>query len=506
MPLPAGCRAIGFKYVFRIKLQPDGSIALHKARLTAKGCAQRAGRDYNETFAPVLGYHALRAVLAIVAAEDYELHQMDVETAFLNANVEEDVYMEVPEGVDAPAGTVCKLIKALYGIRQAPNAWHADIAYTLVYIMGYTPSKHDPCLFVKLSKTKRKILWPLFVDDCFPSCHTADLSEMNADKALLMSIYKIKDGGEATCLLGMRIRRDRKARTIHLDQQAYTERLLKDYGLTAAKPVSTPMITDEATGKEEEEVETTATERDSFATIVGRLSYPAGCTRPDISFAVNSLARGLVNPTSAHRKAAVRVLRYLAGTPTLGITFGGSLSARPLVAWSDANWAGKDEENNGRSTSGWIVQLGTGPIGWASKKQGIVALSSAESEYVASTLALQEVIWVRGLLADCGAIAGGPTTLHCDNTAAITLATQSKLSQRTKHINVRYHFIRDAVADGTVRLRWVSTLDQIADILTKPLGPHIFLRLRGALMGSQQHQLSERTLNNVAASYASAEC
>lgn len=489
--LPPGCKAIGYKYVFRIKLQPDGTIERFKCRLTAQGFLQVFGFDYTETYAPVLCYHTLRLILALVAAEDYELHQMDVETAFLNATVEEDIYMRVPEGVDAPPGTVCKLKKALYGIKQAPHAWHAEIAHTLIVVLGYISSKLDPCLFTRPTMTGRQILFPLFVDDCFPACHTEDLAEMQADKTRLMAIYKIKDGGDATLLLGMRIRRDRTARTIHLDQQVYIERLLADYGATSAKPANTPQSAD--LENEPTEVESTDAERSSFATIVGSLQYAALSSRPDISYAVNSLARGLAAPTQAHRNAAWRVLRYLAGTPTLGITFGGSLSHRPLLAWSDANWAGRGGDNDGRSTSGWLVQIGTGPIAWSSKKQGMVALSSTESEYVAATLVLQQLIWIRGLLGDCGFIRPGeqarPTTLHCDNTAAIALtANQAKVSQRTKHINVRYHFIRECVANKVVQLKWVSTHDQIADILTKPLGPHIFLRLRGPLMGGEMHQ------------------
>ena len=507
--LPTGRKAIGYKYVFRVKLNPDGSVERYKCRLTAQGFAQRAGIDFSETYAPVLNYHTLRLILAIVAAEDYELHQMDVETAFLNAKVEEDLYMRVPEGVEAPPNTVCKLNKALYGIKQAPHAWHADIANTLTLKLGYASSPLDPCLFIKTSASGRKILFPLFVDDCFPACHTQDLAEMQQDKARLMEIYKIKDSGDATLLLGMRIQRDRAARTIHLDQQVYIERLLADYGATNVKPANTPQSTElefEANSSEDNESQSNSTEanassqgdRSSFATIVGSLQYAAQSTRPDISFAVNTLARGLVSPTQAHRDGAWRVLRYLAGTSSLGITFGGSLTNRPLLAWSDANWAGRNGENDGRSTSGWLVQIGTGPIAWSSKKQGMVTLSSTESEYVAATLAAQQLVWTRSLLEACGfssihPISNRPipTTLYCDNTAAITLAgNHSKVSQRTKHINVRYHFIRMCVADGTVQLKWVSTNEQIADILTKPLGPNIFHRLRPALMGTVEHKVN----------------
>ncbi|MDR3401435.1 MAG: reverse transcriptase domain-containing protein [Chthoniobacter sp.] len=500
--LPPGAKAIGSKYVFKIKLAADGTIERYKVRLTAQGFSQVEGRDYTETYAPVLSYHTLRALLAFVAAEDYELHQMDVETAYLNAYVTDAViYMRVPEGVEAPPGCVLRLRKALYGTKQAGAAWHAEIRGTLLRTLGYTSSEHDACLFTRLSRTGRKLLFPLFVDDCFPACATADLAELRADEEKLCSIYKIKHSGDATLLLGMRVTRDRAARTIRLDQQVYTERLLADYGATNARPASTPELAtntrhtnaggdraqQEAQEKEEETLPANIANEVSYSALVGSLQYAALATRPDIAHAVNSLARGLSAPTANHRAAAWRVLRYLAGTPSLGLLFGGAPSSRPLVAYSDANWAGPDGNNDGTSTSGWIVRIGTGPVSWCSKKQTMVALSSMESEYVAASLACQEVVHVRGLLSDFGVAGlGEATALFCDNTAAEQLANGSRISQRSKHINVRYHYIRSCVAEGIVAVRWIRTTEQPADALTKALGPQQFHRIRPFLLGEAE--------------------
>lgn len=494
VPLPAGAKPIGFKYVFRIKLKPDGTIERYKCRLTAQGFSQREGIDYNETYAPVLHLTTLRALLAFVAAEDYELHQLDVETAFLNAYVEEDIYLRVPDGVDAPPGSVLKLVKALYGIKQAPRAWYEDICHTLVSVMGYHASSLDACLFLKRSRTGRWILFPLFVDDGFPCCHRDDLDEMVADKAALMAVYKIKDAGEATLVLGMRVTRDRQARTLKIDQQVYIEKLLEDYGATTAKWADSPEageVAELTTGTPVRDSDSApASESDAaelktfYRALVGSLQYPALCTRPDLTHAVHTLACGVAAPTALHRAGAWRVLRYLAGTKELGITFGGRLDGRPMVAYSDANWAGRAGENEGKSTSGWLVKIGSGPVSWSSKKQSMVALSSTESEYVAAALATQEIMWLRGLLADFGV--GGldrPTVLRCDNTAAIALAQSDSTSQRSKHINVRFHFIRQAVREGTIKLDWVSTHQQPADVFTKPLGPQSFLRIRPCILG-----------------------
>jgi hypothetical protein len=501
VPLPPGRKAIGSKYVFKLKLNPDGSVERAKARLTAKGCAQVPGSDYTDTFAPTLFYNTLRAVLAIVAAEDYELHHLDVETAFLNARVQEDLYMQVPEGVDAPVNTVCKLEKALYGIKQAPHEWHAEIASTLRQL-GYTASTRDPCLFYKRSQTGRTLLFPLFVDDCFPACHTADLAEMCADKQRLMRAYKIKDSGDASLLLGIRVTRDRQARTLRLDQEVYVVRLLSEYDMSECRPASTPEFVQGAADDGGESATSApsnsssgssssvtngapdAALREWYGALVGALLYLALATRPDIAHAVNRLSRALAAPTDAHRLAALRVLRYLKATSSLGITLGGRMDSRPLVAFSDANWASKSPDD-ARSTSGWLLKIGSGPVCWASKKQSVTALSSTESEYIAAALAAREIVWLRDLLVGIGISPSRATTLYCDNRAAKSLAEAPSVGSRSKHINTRFHYLRECVADHTIAIEWLPSEQQPADLFTKALGAQVFLRLRGRVMGDE---------------------
>jgi hypothetical protein len=520
--LPAGCKAIGYKWVFKLKLNPDGTVERHKCRLTAKGYAQREGTDYNDTFAPTLHFNTLRILLAIVAADNYELHHLDVETAFLNARVKEDLYMLPPEGVACPAGSVLKLQKALYGIKQAPHEWHAEIRGTLLSI-GYSACEQDQCLFIKRSRTARLIYFPLFVDDCFPACHTFDVAELEADKRKLMEAYKVKDLGEAALVLGMRVTRDREARTLKLDQQVYVDKLLEEYGMVEVKTSLTPeqpsastaeartVAGDEAataagsSGSEaEERAEARAAGGDSigsgtttaavstpdpafiawYSALIGALLYLSIATRPDISHAVNVLSRVVAKPTPADRVAALRVLRYLKGTTTLGIQFGGKVTERRFEAYSDANWAAAAPAD-ARSTSGWLLKIGTGPISWSSKKQTVTALSSTESEYIAASSAAREVIWTRRLMGELGITSASapPTPLYCDNRAAKSLSESPSIGNRSKHINTRFHFIRECVADGSLRIEWLSGKEQPADLLTKPLGPQTFLKLRGRLMG-----------------------
>jgi hypothetical protein len=506
MPLPTGHKAIGSKYVFKIKLNSDGSVERGKARLTAKGCAQGPG-SFTDTFAPTLFYNTLRAVLAIVAAENYELHHLDVETAFLNAHVQDELYMQVPEGVDAPPNTVCRLRKALYGIKQAPHEWHSEIASTLARL-GYTASSRDPCLFFKRSRTGRTLLFPLFVDDCFPACHSEDLPEMVADKQQLMQAYKIKNSGDATLLLGMRVNRDRQARTLRLDQQVYVKRLLVEYGMEECKPASTPECplaeeeeaasaesagdvvsnaksdTSQSSGNSPAGNTSNAPLREWYGALIGALLYLALATRPDIAHAVNRLSRALTAPTETHRIAALRVLRYLKSTHALGITLGGGLESRPLVAYSDATWASKSP-SDARSTSGWLVKIGSGPVCWSSKKQTVTALSSTESEYIAAALAAREIVWLRDLLAGIGVQATRATTLFCDNRAAKSLAESPSIGSRSKHINTRFHYMRECVQGGIITIEWVASEQQPADLFTKPLGAQVFLRLRPRVMGDE---------------------
>jgi hypothetical protein len=514
--LPPGCKAIGTKWVFALKLRADGSIDRYKARLTAQGFAQREGVDYNETFAPVLHYTTLRIILAYVAAEDYELHQLDVETAFLNASVKENLYMKVPAGLEATdPGTVCKLNKALYGIKQAPHEWHAEIALTLLHL-GYARAVYDPCLFLKRSRTLHLIIFPLFVDDSFPAFHLSDTAELQSDISYLQSKYKLKYNETPSLVLGMRLTRNREKRSITLDQEVYIRRIIEENNMGETKEVKTPEIAIQQNNHSADPSSSSfsasaaldsahpsllsAERKESYAALVGALQYAAISTRPDIFHSVNTLARALVSPTTADESAAYRTLCYLKGTASLGITLGGELNSRQFVAYCDANWAG--EKSTARSTSGWLMKIGNGPVSWNSKRQSIVALSSAESEYIAAATAAQEVVWIRGLLTDLGigkntstlsssthdttpSPPSPPTPLFCDNTAVKALAESQRHHQRTKHINVRYHYIRDLVSENILSIQWISTLNQPADLFTKPLPTNIFIPLRKKVMGKE---------------------
>lgn len=303
----------------------------------------------------------------------------------------------------------------------------------------------------------------LYVDDLMLAASNVDL--INEFKAAIKGQYKMKDLGELRWILGMEVRRDRKNRTTEIIQTSYIRQMLDRFGMSDCNPVATPAdpnvhLTrlDPSKNKPDE----------WYRSLVGALLYAAMVTRPDIAYAVQVLGRHLQASGEEHRTAAKRVLRYLKGTMDQGIIYGRRADGNILLlGYSDADWAG--DRATRRSTTGYVFVLGGGAICWASKLQPTVALSTAEAEYMAVCSASQEALFQRQLLSDLDFPQQGPTTIYEDNTGAIALAENPVLHQRTKHIDIRYHFVRQHVELGNVALVHVASEDQLADLLTKPL-------------------------------------
>ena len=504
VPLPQGHRAMSCKWVFTIKRDENGDILRYKARIVARGFDQPEG-TYGETFAPVLHYKSLRVQMAIVASLDYELLQMDVPTAFLNATLTDELYMKVPLGCpNAPDGHVCRLIKSLYGIKQAPREWNDDLNRAIV-ALGWIRCSADSCMYVKKSYTRRMMLLPVFVDDIFPACHRKDRAELISDMKKLMEKYGIPTIEDAKMVLGMRITRDRMRRTLYLDQELYITRLLEQYGMVDCATARTPEVTirsydgeSEKKAKlrmrmDEEEEWSVGGTYPQYGSLVGALLYAALSTRPDIAHATSMLTRSLRNPTRENWIAGKRVLRYLRGTARDGITFGGGVETEKVLidsSFCDADWAG-DREGR-RSTTGYLMKINGGIVSWSSKKQGCVAISSAEAEYLAAGAAVQEILWLRTLLKEMGFEQPGGTILQCDNKPAIAIASDDRHHPRTKHIDLKHHFIRDHVRAGRIVIRWIGTANQEADILTKALGDAMYTGMRNKMMGGEAKEYKKK--------------
>ena len=488
--LPPRANVLPCKEVFKLKLDERGAVVEHKARFTPKGFRQKQGVDFFETFAHTGQYKTLRVALSLVAKWDHELAQFDVPTAFLNAPVDEDIYMELPEGFEQP-GMVCKLQKSLYGLKQAPRNWDKLVHTFITNDMAFKATVSDRSLYFKRSRSGRLMMIYRFVDDMQGSYHADDAAEFQQNVALLQKRFRIKQMQTATWMLGMRITRDRKARTITLDQELYISKALEKFGLQQCRVVSTP----EAVGAAHDpnpELDKPA-DRQRYMEMTGTLMYAAISTRPDIAHAVHYLASNMQAPTQRHMQAAERVFRYLAGTKGLGLVFGSrnggtvgdSRGRRTQVqvdvcAFSDSDWA--NDKGDRRSVTGWVAKLNGDPVSWSSKKQRVVALSTCEAELYAESAAIQEVLWLRGLMEELGLHTQTGSTVYGDNQSAIAVSENGVKGERTKHVDVKYHFVTETVERGDVKLRWVPTTQQQADIFTKALAAPVFELLRRQLM------------------------
>jgi hypothetical protein len=376
------------KWLYKIKHVADGSIEKFKARFVARGFSQKEGIDYEETFSPVARYTSIRATMAIAAKMGWKLHQMDIKTAFLNGVIEEEVYVEQPQGFETHDSQthVCRLKKALYGLKQAPRTWYGRIDNFLMSL-GFIKSKADSNLYYKIENDDQVILL-LYVDDLFLTGNEKLITDC---KKKLASEFEMKDLGQMHYFLGLEVWQN--PGEICLSQGKYVVEILKRFGMMDCKSMTTPMTTNPKLlcDTSSEIVDATL-----YRQMIGSLMYLTN-TRPDICFVVNTLSQYMVEPRHVHLIAAKHVMRYLKGTIEYGIKYDADCEFR-LQGYSDSDWAGSVTDR--KSTSGCCFSLGSGMISWFSRKQTSVALSTTEAEYMAACLACTEAVWLRKLLSD----------------------------------------------------------------------------------------------------------
>ena len=493
--IPAGTRVISNKWVHKYKLDDQGNITRFKARLTPRGFQQVYGHNYWETFARTAKYKTLMLFYSLVAKWNYETMQLDVPEAFLNADLSEDVFMEVPEGFrEGREHMVCKLLKSLYGIKQGPRNWDELVHGFITDNMRWKATVSDPSFYVKRSRTGRLMMLYRFVDDFSGGHHAADAAEFAEHVTMLEKRFNIKVLPQNSLNLGMRVTRNREAGTIKLDQELYITQALEKYGLSQCRPAASPEAVGAAQGEPDETLDK-PTDRQLYMEITGTVMYAAHSARPDIAHAAQYLATHMQAPTERHMVAAKRVLRYLAGTKTVGLVFGAHNGAASkddgrghskqelsVCAYADADWA--NDKSDRKSITGWVAKLNGDTISWASKKQRVVALSTCEAELYAEAAAMQEVLWLRGMLQELGLTVATGSTVFGDNQSAIAVSKNGVKGERTKHVDVKYHFVTETVAQGSVKLQWVPTADQEADIFTKALAAPVFDKFRKALMSN----------------------
>lgn len=463
--LPEGRTAIDNRWVFKVKNKAGGGIDRFKARLVVRGFHQRYGVDYEETFSPVVKFPSVRMILAMAAAERWHMKQFDVKTAFLYGDLEETIYMKQPSGYSDNSEKVCLLKKSLYGLKQASRCWNKKFVLFL-HKFKFESSKADPCVFIS-DRNKRKLLLAIYIDDgLVAATHSEDIVEL---LNYLKENFEIKVC-EVGYFLGLEISIKQNG-SIHLHQSTYAEKVLVKYGMDDSHPVAVPADT---SINSIEMQKTMGAINFPFRESVGSLMYLAIATRPDISYAISSVSRYLENPNQAAVNAVKRILRYIRSTKSHGIIFPANVNIN-LACFSDADFAGNIATR--KSTSGYVCILGDGAISWASQRQRCVALSTTESEYIAASQAVKELVWLSRLQKEL--MPGSPKpTLHLDNQSAIRLIKNPEFHNRTKHIDVRYHFIREKFEEQIFELYYVNTDEQTADILTKPLARDKFVLFR----------------------------
>lgn len=453
--LPNGRKAIKSRWVFKIK--DSANDKRYKARLVAKGYSQRYGIDYEETFSPVVRTASLRIMFALAVKLKLKIHQVDAITAFLQGDLEEDIYMSQPDGYDDGSGRVCKLNRAIYGLKQAGRQWNKKLSDALISF-GLKKSELDPCVFFC---ARKKLIILVYVDDMLILYERSD--DLRELRDYIQSKLNIKDIGHATECIGIRINQSRTK--IEIDQEKYIVELLKKYNMYDCKSVKTPSDPNVKltvqTINESSEITGTV----PYQEIVGSLLYLSQGTRPDIAYAVNDVSRFNAKHSIEHWEAVVRILRYLQGTKGKKLCYTCECENDNLHAYSDSDWASDIDKR--RSCTGFVINMSGAAINWKSHRQDIVALSSTEAEYIALSATVKDVLWIQQILNEVNADFVGCTIIYGDNSSALKIGNCEAFRERTKHIDVRHHHIRQQISDGKISLAHVSTEKMAADMLTK---------------------------------------
>jgi hypothetical protein len=483
---PPHVRLLKTRWVFKIKRDESNNPIRWKARFVAKGYDQREGLDYDDTYAPVAKFKSVRMLLSLAAHYNLKLKQLDFETAFLNAELDHVIYIELPEGFDSSIdrNVYCiKLVKALYGLKQAPRQWYITIN-ELLNKLGYHSTISDPCIYVKQINDRRIIL-SLYVDDTTVAYHPQDESVWLLDKETVSKQFKITDLGDIHWLLNMLITRDSTTGTITLSQEAYADTVLHQFRMNDSKPVLYPLPVDDISDifytSQNIPIEyVDENTHNIYRSAVGALLYLANNTRIDLSHAVGLLSRYVSKPTKFQWSALKHVLRYLNGTKHYTLKCNVNNDSPIIESFVDADWAKSLEDR--KSVTGCIVKLFGNPVVWASKRQQTVALSSCEAEYMALSYSIQEVMWCKYWIYEVLGMDVNNIVIHDDSQSAIKLIQNDIYHQRTKHIDIRHHYIRDHIVNEDIQLKYIPTTKQIADILTKSARTPQFNRLLFSLL------------------------
>ena len=458
---PKDRKVVGGRWVYDVKLGSNDEER-YKARYVAKGYSQVADIDYQETFSPTARVTSIRMLLQLAIQNDLIVNQMDVKTAYLNAPIDCDVFVEQPEGFvehgENGEKLVCKLKKSLYGLKQSGRNWNT-LLHDYLVTLNFVQSLADNCVYTRDDGNVIVLIW---VDDIIIAAKNESL--LQEVKDLFSQRFKMKDLGSLSWFLGIEFQR--KDDCYEMYQTKYLERMLAKFNMVDCKPRATPCDLDADKMKCDDSEE--LGDAKLYRCIVGSLIYAMTGTRPDLCYVVTLLSQHMSKPTKAHLNMAKKVLRYIKGTLNYRLKFTKCVDDVKLVGCSDSDWGGSEDR---RSVTGYGFQLNTdGPlVSWKSKKQQTVALSTCEAEYMALAAATQEAKFLRQLLADMQCCEVKPAHIHVDNQGAIALAKNPVYHQRSKHIDIKYHFVRLEIQLGVLFLSYIPSEENIADLFTKPV-------------------------------------
>ncbi|TQD89904.1 hypothetical protein C1H46_024535 [Malus baccata] len=467
-------RPIGCKWVYKTKRDAHGQIERYKARLVAKGFTQRKGIDYNDTFSPVSSKDSLRLIMAITAHYDLELHQMDVKTAFLNGDLQEDIYMVQPPGFieSGKENMGCKLKKLIYGLKQASRQWYLKFDQVITSD-GFVENKLDDCIYLKFRGSQFVIL-VLYVDDILLASSSIRL--LKKTKVLLNANFKMKDLGESHFVLGIEIARDKNRKLLGLSQKAYIEFFFTRFNMESCNGCHVPVNKGDRLSKEQcprTDFEVKKMSKKPYALLVGSLMYANVCTRHDIAYIVGILGRFQSNLVEAHWSAAKKVLRYLQQTKGYMLVYGREEELE-LKGYTDSDLAGDLDDR--KSTSAYVFLFDGGAVSWKSAKQTIIATSIMEAEFVACFEGMKQGVWLKNFVAELRIVKSiqKPLTMYCDNNSAVFFAKNNKRTSASRLMDVKFLKAREKVKQGTIDMQHISTSLMVANPSTKALAVGIF--------------------------------
>ena len=462
--LPPGTTILHGKFVYKVKPKEDGTISVFKARLVVCGNYAKPGVHYKETWSPVASSTTIRLVLAIAATLGLRLRDIDFKSAYLNARRKENdkpVYMHPPKGaaeiLGIPDNYVWLIKRALYGMPDSARLWNNELLTTLKNL-GFRQSGFDPCLIYKISK-KEFTIATLVVDDML----IASKCKQHADDLIngLRKKYKLKDMGDARYTLGIHIDHKPNSNSLSLSQKLYIRTMVKRYNMQRANTAKMPA---DKGSKLRKDMPGDECQKD-YRALIGSLLY-AVQTRPDIATIISDLSRYLDCAKTTHWKAALRVLRYLNATANFSLKYNPVIErGGELTVYVDA--AHNYDVDTRRSRTGYIIFFNACPILWRSTLQPIITLSSTEAEYVALCTAAKEALWLKRMLSQIGFRQQQPVKIYIDNRAAIAIAENDKVTMRTRHIDLRFHWVREQIKNGEIVLLHVPGENNPADVLTK---------------------------------------